>query len=163
MQRGFTLIELTIVVAVIGILAAIAVPQYQNHIIKSQVIRVMAESGALRASVDLCMLEGKLNIAANECQPLASGSTLMATGSAKDQEGRDLPINTGVPQITNPLKTDHTPNTITAIFGNSAMAMLHTKTVVWSRDTEGSWRCVSTVGARYAPAECPSSAVGSTP
>ena len=58
-QKGFTLIELMIVVAIIGILAAIAIPQYQNYIAKSQVSRVMSETGALRTSVETCLLEGK--------------------------------------------------------------------------------------------------------
>src|SRR5699024_8031143 len=59
-QQGFTLIELMIVVAIIGILAAIAIPQYQNYIAKSQVSRVMAETGALRTAIETCMMEGNL-------------------------------------------------------------------------------------------------------
>src|SRR5690554_4052014 len=58
-QQGFTLIELMIVVAIIGILAAVAIPQYQNYIAKSQVSRVMGEVGSLRTAVETCMMNGQ--------------------------------------------------------------------------------------------------------
>ena len=59
MQKGFTLIELMIVVAIIGILAAVAIPAYQNYIAKSQVSRVMGELGSLKTAVEACVLDGK--------------------------------------------------------------------------------------------------------
>ncbi len=58
-QKGFTLIELMIVVAIIGILAAIAIPQYQNYISKSQMTRVVGELSALKTAAESAITNGK--------------------------------------------------------------------------------------------------------
>jgi len=60
-QKGFTLIELMIVVAIIGILAAVALPAYQDYTKKSKFAEVVTQVGAARTAVELCyQTEGAL-------------------------------------------------------------------------------------------------------
>ena len=56
-QQGFTLIELMIVVAIIGILAAIAIPQYQNYTYKAKFAEVVSVSDSYKTAVAVCAQE----------------------------------------------------------------------------------------------------------
>ena len=56
-QKGFTLIELMIVVAIIGILAAVAIPQYQNYTIRAKVGNALTSIDTLKTAVALCFQE----------------------------------------------------------------------------------------------------------
>ena len=53
-QKGFTLIELMIVIAIIGILAAIAIPAYQNYIKRAAYTEVTSAMAPIKTAVDTC-------------------------------------------------------------------------------------------------------------
>lgn len=145
-QQGFTLIELMIVVAIIGILAAIALPQYQTYVAKSQVARVMSETGALKTVIETCLLEG--NNTLPNCALGWTNSSLIGSGATDPNAGKQ----TGLAVTFNGNAV-----TVVATFGNSAAATLQTtgsNTLGWDRDATGSWVCYSTVDAKYRAAGC---------
>ena len=152
LQKGFTLIELMIVIAIIGILAAIAIPQYQNYIARSQMSRVVAEAGSLKTPVETCMLDGKTQLGQDtaKCQLGATGSNLI-DGGVQDG-GTAIPDKTGVPQVV--MKDDGTA-TITATFGNNAATTVKGKKVIWTRNEAGSWSCSTDAETKYAATGCP--------
>jgi type IV pilus assembly protein PilA len=160
MQKGFTLIELMIVVAIIGILAAIALPQYQNYVSKSQVSRVMEEAGTLKTMVETCILDGKTAVgkasaAASNCDPGATGSNLIdAAGTS--QGDAVLTAGTGVPQVSTPLG-NAAGDTITSTFGGGAATGIQGKTLIWARNASGSWRCYTNVDPAFRPRGCEAS------
>jgi type IV pilus assembly protein PilA len=153
-HKGFTLIELMIVVAIIGILAAIAIPTYQQYVAKSSATRVMDEVATMRSIIEMCLLDGRTTVGGGdgECDPEAAGSHLLVGAS---QGGHTIGTGNGVPQVTITAGTGEV--TIVATFGNRAVAALQqagTNTLTWARDTEGGWSCSSTLGERYKPSGC---------
>ena len=77
-QQGFTLIELMIVVAIIGVLASIAVPSYQTYIKKAKFSEVVMATSTTKMAVELCFQ----NLAAlTECDDTKNGiNTIGASG-----------------------------------------------------------------------------------
>src|ERR1700690_1438505 len=89
-QQGFTLIELMIVVAIIGILAAIAIPAYQDYTIRAQVSEGMTLAAAAKAAV----AESFSNKGIVPANRTAAGMT----GNATDTQGKyvqSVDVNAG--------------------------------------------------------------------
>lgn len=134
MQKGFTLIELMIVVAIIGILAAIAMPAYQNYITRSQATGGLAEITPTKAQFEVAVNTGK-------APSVATTDTGFIGVTATGGTYCDVSV-TGTTVIMCTLK-------------NGNADKINGKTITLTRDAAtGLWACTTSVEANFAPGKC---------
>ena len=133
MQKGFTLIELMIVVAIIAILAAIALPAYQDYVVRSRVSGLAIIADGMKNTV-------AENIA-NFNTINASACNGVSAGTITDANVASTNCAAGV-------------ITVTGTAAAKAIALVFTPTNADTHSVGTTWKCTSAGAPKYLPASC---------
>lgn len=137
--HGFTLIELMIVIGMIGIISAFAIPIYQNYIAKTQLTASIAELNGARAQYELIVNAGS----ASNSTDFTVENMFLATNSNICQYA----VYSPVADVSNPALECKLTNVASTLKGQS---------VYLNRAKDGTWSCSTTAGIdqKYKPVYC---------
>ena len=153
-QQGFTLIELMIVVAIIGILAAIAIPAYQDYTIRAKAAEAATLVAALEKGVGVAFTDGGMAELARYADEITAANTLnqldgkYVTDVAVNRNSGNITMTLGnIPQ----LNATNVIGWVPTIANNPLSDLNSAGSINWNCTAANG---ITTVPAKYLPASC---------